>query len=299
MRRPANIRRRSPSVPPRRSELVGSKFPQTNETKKGLSLVMTKFSRLAVLSALAPFLFFLPSAAGAAGPLFERPLHVTRSIDEPLTGTTATLQEYYFGSRAVTVRGERTVIVDYDKREITEIDRANGTYSVTRFEQVAAARGERVAVAKKTAEGAKPAIVRAGSDRRAGRDVEVFAADDSATALHAEIAVDHSVELSKDAFDVIVGAAYPNDGGPSADLARGAAKRAAPNTYGLPIEQTLRWTSAGESLTITNRIVSVDAQTAPPELIAIPPGARLVDSRLLRTRKLADEIESLPHNSRH
>src|SRR5256885_7970202 len=105
---------------------------------------MMTFSRSLVLSFLSSFLFFLPSAAGAAA-LFEQPLHVTRSIEEPLTGTTATIDEYYLGSRAVTVRGERTVIVDYDKREITEIGRANGTYPVTRFEQVAAARGERVA----------------------------------------------------------------------------------------------------------------------------------------------------------
>ena len=259
---------------------------------------MTKLSRSLGLSALAALFFFPPSAA-AAGPLFERPLHVTRTIDEPLTGTTATLEEYYFGSRAVTVRGERTVIVDYDKREITEIDRANATYSVTRFEQVAAARGERVA-AKRSAEAAKPAIVAAGSDRRGGRAVDVFTAEDSATALHAEIAVDTVVELSRDAFDIVVGAAYPNDGGPSAELARGAAKRTTGNAYGLPIEQTLRWSSAGETLTITNRIVAVDAQTAPPDRIAIPPGARLVDSRLLRTRKLADEIETLPRNeSRH
>lgn len=257
---------------------------------------MTKLSRSLVLSSLVLSLFFLPFAVGAA-PLFERPLHVTREVAEPLTGAKVTLEAYYFGNRTITIHGERTVIVDYDKQEITEIDRTNATYSVTKFEQVAAARGERVGAAKRS-DAAKPAIVRAGSDRKGGRAVDVFTADDTAAAVHAEIAVDNTIDLSRDAFDVVVGAAYPGDGGPSTDLARSAAKRAAGNTYGLPIEQTFRWTVAGETLTSSNRILAVDAQTAPPDLIAIPPGARLVDSRLVRTKKLADEVESLPNNAR-
>src|SRR4051794_32869510 len=90
---------------------------------------------------IALFAVLVASAAAAAPSLFTKPLHVTRSVDEPLSGKTSVVEEYYFGSRVVTTRGERSVIVDYERREITEIDRANATYSVTRFDDAAAARG--------------------------------------------------------------------------------------------------------------------------------------------------------------
>jgi hypothetical protein len=252
-------------------------------------------SRYIRLSAL--LLLLASIAAGAApAPLFPTPLHVTRVISEPLTAQSATVEQYYFGSRVVTVRGERSVIVDYDKREITEIDRANATYSITKFDDEAAARGPR------TAKHSTAAVTRSRSDFRGGRGVEIYTADDAD--LHAEIAIDASVVLSREAFDVIIGAAYPASGGATADLARGAATRdggvhaasggAASDSYGLPIEQTFRWNAGGESLTSSNRVTRVGDETAPAELIAIPPGARLVESRRIETKRLADQLDSIP-----
>jgi hypothetical protein len=252
-------------------------------------------SRYIRLSAL--LLLVVTIAAGAApAPLFPKPLHVTRVISEPLTAQSVTVEQYYLGSRVVTVRGDRSVIVDYDKREITEVDRANATYSITKFDDEAAARGPR------TAKHSTAPVTRSRSDFRGGRGVEIFTADD--TDLHAEIAIDASVALSREAFDVVIGAAYPADGAATADLARGAAKRdggvraasagAVPDSYGLPIEQTFRWNAGGENLVSSNRVTRVGDETAPAELITIPPGARLVESRRIETKRLADQLDSIP-----
>jgi hypothetical protein len=236
------------------------------------------------------------ASAAEAGPLFSRPLHVTRTVEEPLSGKSFIVEQYCFGNRVVTTRGDRTVIADYERREITEIDRANATYSLTKFEDVAARGPHR-------ARTSDAPLVRAGSERRGGRNVEVFTADDPAARLRAEIAVDPTIELSRDAFDVVIGAAYPADGGPAADLARGAAKisrvtasalGAGADRYGLPIEQIVRWDAAGETITSSNRVTRVGEELAPPDLIAIPPGARRIESHRLETRRLADEIDSVP-----
>lgn len=229
------------------------------------------------LRLIAPFLL-LAAVAAAGAPLFPKPLHVTRSISDSLSGTTTIVEEYFFGSRAVTVRGERSIIADYDRREITEVDRADATYSVTTFEQAASARGGR--------------------------------APGKSNVVLEHIAVDASIELSRDAFDVVIGAAYPTDGGNRADLARGAARQSrsvsamsnsasAADRYGLPLEQVFRWTEAGETVTSSNRITRVGSETVPPELVAIPAGARLVESRLTRTKRLSDEVDSLPAPRRH
>jgi hypothetical protein len=241
-------------------------------------------------------LLLLTALAANAAPLFNRPLHVTRSIDEPLSGKTYVIDQYYFGNRVVTVRGDRTVIADYERREITEIDRAAATYSLSKFDDVAAARGAR------RAQKSDAPVLRDRGDRRGGRNVEVFTADDRAAGLHAEIAIDSSIELSRDAFDVVIGAAYPANGGTMADLARGAAKipraaagrigaTAAADGYGLPIEQTVRWDAGGETITSSNRITRVAEETAPAELIVIPAGARRVESHQLETKRLLDEID--------
>jgi hypothetical protein len=64
--------------------------------------------------------------------------------------------------------------------------------------------------------------------------------------------------------------------------------------YGLPIEQIVRWDAAGETITSSNRVTRVGEEMAPPDLIAIPPGARRIESHRLETRRLADEIDSVP-----
>ena len=244
-------------------------------------------TRICLLLSLVAF-----AAHGAV--LFRKPLHVTRSIDEPLSGKTVVVEQYYFGNRVVTVRGDRTVIADYEKRDITDIDRAAATYSITKFEEAAAP--------ARAAQKSDANVVRARSERRSGREVDVFTADDRAAGLHAEIAVDSSIDLSRDAFDVVIGAAYPDNGGAVADLARGAARstrvaaasvgaNAAAEHYGLPIEEIVRWDAAGETITSSNRITRVAEEVVPAEVMTIPAGARRVESHRAEAKRLMDELD--------
>jgi hypothetical protein len=258
--------------------------------------------------ALLLFLVCVLPAVGA-GPLFPKPIHLVREIDDSLSPRPTRIDQYCFGDRVVTVRGARTAIADYGKQELTEIDRAAATYSVAPFAQIAAARPSSVK-APKSAVAPLPTIVRKGQEQRAGRSVDLFTADDAGSALHAEVAIDPSVSLTKDAFDVISGGAFPNTGGPAVDLVRGAAARrssvsndtASPSAqvYGLPVEQTLRWQTPGQAVVLTNRVISMDEQQAPAELIAIPPGARRIESRVLEARRVAADSDApVPSRSEH
>lgn len=254
-----------------------------------------------LISALcaAPFV----SASGAAS-LFARPLHLTREIVDPISGATSRVDEYYFANRAVTVRGQRTVIADYDRQELTEIDRAAATYSVTSFVDVAGAGSPRATTARATATTPQPMVERRGSGSRAGRTVDLFESGTANAPLHAEIAVAPDIALSSDAFDVVTGAAHPDAGGEVARLSRAAARRGParaqsltastqPDTYGLPLDLKLQWTEGGRSIEMENRVVRVGDEAVPPDLLAIPPGAQRVESQRLRVKSASEEIDAI------
>lgn len=247
------------------------------------------------------------SAFGATDALlFPKPLHLTRELVDPISGKTSHLEQYCFANRVVSIAGTRTVIADYDRSELTEIDREHGTYSVTPFSTVASARPHRKVsgvTAKATSSSAAPSMEHRGTDRRAGRSVDLYAGDDAAHALHAEIAVDKSAVLSRDAFDVLTGAAFPGEGDASTELIRTASRRPVSSlsasstpseSFGLPIEQTTRWDMNGRTITATNRITRVSDDVAPSDLLAIPPGARRVDSHIVVTARELEQLDALP-----
>lgn len=249
----------------------------------------------------------LAAFASADTLLFPKPLHLTREVVDPITGKTSHLEQYCLANRVVSIAGSRTVIADYDRSEVTEIDREHGTYSVTPFSTVASARPHRKvirAMATSTQASTAPAMEHRGTDRRAGRSVDLYAGDDAAHALHAEIAVDQSAALSRDAFDVLVGAAYPGEGDASTELIRSASRRpvsgvssngtSVSESYGLPIEQTTRWDVNGRTITATNRVTRLSDDVAPSDLVAIPPGARRVDSRIVVTARESGQLDALP-----
>ena len=252
----------------------------------------------------------LAAFASADTLLFPKPLHLTREVVDPITGKTSHVEQYCLANRVVSIAGSRTVIADYDRSEVTEIDREHGTYSVTPFSTVASARPHRKVIrAASTASGsAAPAMVHRGTDRRAGRSVDLYAGDDAAHVLHAEIAVDQSAALSRDAFDVLVGAAYPGEGDASTELIRSASRRpvsgvssngnSVSESYGLPIEQTTRWDVNGRTITATNRVTRLSDDVAPSDLVAIPPGARRVDSRIVVAKRESEQIDALPGKAR-
>jgi len=239
-----------------------------------------------------------------ASVLFPKPLHLTREIVDPISGTTAHVEQYCLANRVVSIVGARTVIADYDRSELTEIDRQRGTYSVTPFASVAAAHPHRNSARRPVAGSAAPSVEHHGSDRRAGRSVDLYVADDASQNLHAEVAVDANAMLSRDAFDVLAGAAFPNDGNASTDITRAASRRPTSGTaatgtamnesYGLPIEQTLRWNLGGTTISTVNRVTRVGDEVAPPDMLAIPPGALKVDSMIVRTPREAEQLDTLP-----
>lgn len=210
--------------------------------------------------------------AGAAEVLFPRPLHLTRRIEDPFSKTPIVVDEYCAGNRIVTVRGERVVIADYDRQEITEIDRAASTYSITRFDEIA-----------KTIPAARPLAKRRNGTSRAlgtyraesGRAVERF--EIAAETTRIELGVDRSVKLQRPAIDVLLGAAYPYSPSAEHELLVEAAGAA------LPAEQIVTHDFEGQAVVTRNVITRVADELIAPELTAIPPGAKRVESRLQQT----------------
>src|SRR5260370_2822541 len=89
---------------------------------------MMNATRIAGVASLLACACVLPAIGGE--PLFPKPIHLVREIDDSLSARPQRVDEYYFGDRVVTVRGARTAIADYGKQERTEIGRASATYSI-------------------------------------------------------------------------------------------------------------------------------------------------------------------------
>ena len=246
----------------------------------------------------------------AADILFPTPLHLTRRVHESIGGGTTTVEQYCYGNRVITVRGPITTVADYDKGELTEIDRESGTYSISRFDQVAKALNPRAL--QSTAQSSKQPwelrkVGRTGA--LSARSTEIFEADrqDAAVTRHLRVGIDGSVALSKDALDVITGAAFPanpkEEDAAIASAARGHAPAVASQSaggakaaerYGLPVEQVFRFEADGQQAEYRDVVVRVGDEVPPADLVAIPAGAKLVESRLLKTSRMIDAIDRLP-----
>lgn len=249
--------------------------------------------RMLRLSAVA-CLMFINNRAGAAEPMFPKPIHLVREISESIGGTTTRVDQYYAGNKAITIRGNVTGIADYDRQELIEIDRSAGTYSVASFARVAVARPKLPQPRQTIASDSQPSVTERGTEQVAGRTAYAFSAESSAENLHADIAVDRSVSLSRDAFDVVAGIAFPERAGASGALMRKAAVIDEKlQRFGLPVQMVSRYRVAGETVTVTTRVVAIDAQLPPNELVAIPHGARQVEARAIRARQIYDDSDSL------
>lgn len=264
--------------------------------------------RLLLVSLLASV---LAVSASAADVLFPTPLHLTRQLEDSLGGTTTTVEQYCYGNRVVTVRGPLTSIADYGKGELTEINRDRGTYSITRFDEVAKALNAGVPATEKKATGEWK--VRSGglNQLRTNRASDAVEAelDEDHVKRTARVAVDRSVTLTRDALDVLIGAAYPNNRKPEDQVVLDAAKPRAgvsanatggtgPNgkVYALPVEQHTTFTIDGQRAEMRDVVTRVGDELAPNEAVALPPDARLVESRLLQRMRAIEEIESAGRN---
>jgi hypothetical protein len=199
--------------------------------------------------------------------LFPAPLHLTREVTDPITGGTTVVEVYCHGDRVVSVRGKKTAIAEYDKGVVTVIDADAGTYSVTKFDDLAKAWSS----AKTTA---APMRVK-GDDRHL---------------------------LTRDAIEVLLGVAYPARRDATIDQTVGSLRagrhRIAANStdaaaaeYALPLEQVVQ---LDEDLELRNTITRVGDELAPPEALIIPAGSRLVESTAIGTRRMLDELDGRP-----
>lgn len=257
--------------------------------------------------------------------LFPKPLHLVRTIEDPLARGASTVHEYCAGNQVITVNGSRVAIADYDKQQLTEIDRQAGTYSVTPFTDIAKANSltQRGPVAKAQAASAAKTPkadswkatalgMRAAAN---GRSVDSFELvhGEAGEKTTIEIGIDRRIALSRDALEVLVGASYPHTrreeheamlraaSGPAAERRQPSANSVSPQSpaqYGLPVEQLYTFESQGERVAVRNSIREVNEDLPPPELLIIPPGSQLVESHTARLSRELRESDELPGQSR-
>jgi len=251
-----------------------------------------------VAAALA---ILLSPLALCASTLFLKPLHLVRRVDDPISKTTATIDEYCLGNRVVTIHGSKVVIADYEAQELTEIDHAAQTWSVTPFADIAKSRTDLDA---RMSNGAAPHSARLTAlGRRTSGAVDAFVADDTHRRL--EIGFNRSVTLSRAAAEVLIGAAYPNTRGEESDaILDAAANRSSLSalsagtpsepSYGLLVERTLTIVDGASTLVSHNTVVRVGDEMPPAEAMLIDPGAKRIESRLTRLARELRAVDSLP-----
>lgn len=254
--------------------------------------------------------FALAAHAAGASVLFPQPLHLIRKITDPISRVTSTIDEYCQGNRIVSSSGSRSVIVDYEKQTITEVDRMAGTYSLSSFDEVARAnaalRQSKVAESQKPAGDEWTATPLGARASAAGRSASAwrFSARSGTTI---EVTVDRQIAITREALDALIGASYPNrrtaehealtraaSGG--ADRARTESTQPRIADFALPLDETITWAVEDSRLTMHNAVVAVTNEVAPPEVLMIPPGAKRVQSSRVALPRLLEELDRLPNS---
>lgn len=230
------------------------------------------------------------TTAAAAGVLFPEPLHVTREIEDPIAESTAKVDEFFTGNRVIRVSGSRVSITDYDRQELTVIDRAAKTYSITSFADIAKARSSETR-AQTSALTTAPSVKNLGTRlSAAGSPVDAY--EISTAGAVVEVAIDRQVKLSRAAAEAVMGASYPNRRTAQHDATLRAAQTA--DAYGLASEQTVTFKIAGDSVTQRNRVTHLDRELPLDDLISIPAGAQRVESPIVLLPRLMKQLDELP-----
>lgn len=245
--------------------------------------------------------------AGAADVLFPAPLHITREIVTPFSSRKSVVEEYCHGNRIVSVSGSRTAIADHAKRQITVIDFGAGTYSVTTFEDIARANeveklpGEALDAVRDAwkVEALGGHVVAS----RPGHAIEAERRNQGAREI-IRITADEQIVLSRDAADALLGTGYPNRRDERSGVVLAAlrardrsvssneSRAASPvDRYSLPLEQIVRIEVGGDVIETRNVVLRVGNELPPPDLLVVPPGAKLVESDLVMSRRLLDETD--------
>ncbi|MDP9191465.1 MAG: hypothetical protein M3P06_07165 [Acidobacteriota bacterium] len=265
--------------------------------------------------ALWAMVLFLPATAvRAADALFPRPLHITRELSDPVSQKTTRIDEYCHGNRIVSVSGMRTAIADYAKGELTEIDFAAGTYSVTKFESIArvheknAPRVDRAAASTARNEWRVQSL---GGSVIASRPAETTEVESDADGSRRVIRIssDRQLTMSRAAVEAVMGIGYPHRTDSSADVVLSALRVRAPriannaagadtaDVYGLPLEHVVRAGVGGEMVETRNVVVRLGDELPPLDVLSIPPGAKLVESKAVAAQRLLEELDRPPSRS--
>jgi len=251
------------------------------------------------------------SLLSAAEPvLFPTPLHITRELSDPVSQKTTVIDEYCQGNRMVSVSGTRTAIADYAKGEMTEIDFAAGTYSVTKFEQVARLNGKAAAPGMAAASPRREWRVEArGGSVIASRPAETTEAEwkDQNTRQVIRVSADRQMTLSRGAVEAILGIGYPQRADAAGEMMLGALRSreravrsnaaASAEEYHLPLEQVVRFEADGETMETRNVVVRIGSELPPPDALTIPPGAKLVESKAVALQRALEELDGPPRPS--
>lgn len=257
----------------------------------------------------ATLLFFAPASALSAAErvLFPKALHITRELSNPVSQKTTRIDEYCHGNRIVSVSGTRTAIADYGKGALTEIDFAAGTYSVTKFEAIARVH-EKNALAAPTSRNEWRVEAKGGTviaSRPA--DTSEAESDDNGVNRVIRVSFDRQMTLSRGAVEAVMGIGYPHRHDASADVVlgalrsrqRGVANNAAEvkDEYHLPLEHIVRFESGGETVETRNIVVRLGDELPSADVLTIPPGAKLVESKAVAVQRLLEELDRPPSRS--
>ena len=249
------------------------------------------------------------SAGAAERVLFPTPLHITRELSDPVSQKATVIDEYCQGNRMISVSGSRTAIADYAKGEMTEIDFAAGTYSVTKFAQIAKLNEKTTAsaerpLAKTATSNDEWRLEARGGAVVASRPVETTEAErkDENSRQVIRLSADRQMTLSRGAVEAIMGIGYPHRASNVGDVLLGALRShdnkrvqtngvAAEDEYHLPMEQVFRFETGGESVETRNVVTRVGNELVPAEALTIPPGAKLVESKAVAMQRLLEELD--------
>lgn len=258
------------------------------------------------------------SSMAASRPLFPTPLHITRELTNPVSGTKSVVDEYCHGSRVVAVSGRRTSIADYEKGEVLSIDFEAGTYSVTKFEAIAKLHA-RTATVSTNAASVRPASAWKSERRgnamvalRAGEGIDLERTGEGSgngQRQQIRLVADQQLSLGRAAIEALLGTGYPNRRDDSADailaaLRTGRGATAATNSssaaattegeYHLPLQYNVRVDIGGEVVEVRNVVLRVGNELAPPDVLAVPPGATLVESDVVTAQRMLEELDGAP-----
>ena len=257
-------------------------------------------------------------AFGATEVLFPAPLHITRELTDPISGSKTVIDDYCHGNRVVSVNGRRTAIAEYDRNVVTTIDFEAGTYSVTKFDELArawegapGAASSRRGVSSNARQSNEPQwrVEPKGGRVVASRPGESMEArlEDAHGRQVVQMTADSQLRVSRAAAEVLLGTAYPNRPDPSSEVLLNALRskqsrigsngEAAPAEFHIPLEHVTRHEFGGESVEIRNVVMRIGSELPPPDILAVPPGAKLVEAHALAARRILEELDGVRPSS--